>query len=458
MTTGVFVYLLLMLLLLGISFLCSLADACLSISEGPAGKWLQKDEQLSNTKEVFANLDDTLSGITLVNAIVNFGAAALSLRLGNAIGHPVTTIVGTLFLLLVGCEILPKTWALHHPLIWLRRLAPYLSFLLFFSSWKSFQRMWQWRDKKPLSISDNSSPKVETPAAENSFKYYPELLELAQRYGLLDEWQRKFIHRIISLDNKCVRDSMRPRSVIDVITVQEEYAEDEEKLFGYSHEEIIAMAQQFKHRYVPIFDASSGSVIGILNTRFLLLNPKAADWEEAIFAPPIQIPDSMNLLQLLKRLQSMKSPPRMLIVVDEFSEYVGVITPHDIFEEVVGEISSEVVSAEERIYPITDSNGKVLHWEAGGSVPITDLEEALKHRFLSAPQPKHSATSIEIQTVAGLVLKQLEYVPPEGTSVDIEGYRFQVVQRDFARIVKLQITPMQSVAATRGNREKLTTK
>ncbi len=64
---------------------------------------------------------------------------------------------------------------------------------------------------------------------------------------------------------------------------------------------MIAAARKFKHRRLPIYDETPDTIVGVLNTRALLLDP-AVDLAEAIEFPSF-VPESMNLLQLLKSLQ-----------------------------------------------------------------------------------------------------------------------------------------------------------
>ena len=67
---------------------------------------------------------------------------------------------------------------------------------------------------------------------------------------------------------------------------------------AYHVEEMLQAARKIKHRRIPLYDESPDTVVGILNTEALLLDPQV-DLSEAIEFPSF-VPESMNLLQLLK--------------------------------------------------------------------------------------------------------------------------------------------------------------
>ena len=81
-----------------------------------------------------------------------------------------------------------------------------------------------------------------------------------------------------------------------------------------SIEEMIEAARKYKHRRLPIYDETPDTIVGILNTRALLLDPQI-DLADAIEFPSF-VPAAMNLLQLLKSLQ--RQQRGLAIVLDEF--------------------------------------------------------------------------------------------------------------------------------------------
>src|SRR5213080_4929107 len=107
-----------------------------------------------------------------------------------------------------------------------------------------------------------------------------------------------------------------------------------------SVEEMIAAARKYKHRRLPMYDETPDTIVGVLNTRALLLDPRI-DLADAIEFPSF-VPVSMNLLQLLKSLQ--RQQRGLAVVLDEFGGTAGIVTMEDILEEMIGKIRDEIES------------------------------------------------------------------------------------------------------------------
>ena len=151
---------------------------------------------------------------------------------------------------------------------------------------------------------------------------YHELLEMAYQQGTLAESEKEIILQIISLDQRTARDVMRPRAGMAAIS-------DDATV-----EEMIAAAKKFKHRRLPIYDETPDTIVGILNTRALLLDPKI-DLADAIEFPSF-VPETMNLLQLFQSLQ--KQQRGLAVVLDEFGGTAGLVTMEDILGKLIGKI------------------------------------------------------------------------------------------------------------------------
>src|SRR5207249_4101903 len=104
-----------------------------------------------------------------------------------------------------------------------------------------------------------------------------------------------------------------------------------------SIEEMLAAARKYRHRRLPIYDETPDTIVGILNTRALLLDPQI-DLADAIEFPSF-MPETMNLLQLLKSLQ--RQQRGLAIVLDEFGGTAGIVTMEDILEEMIGKVRAD---------------------------------------------------------------------------------------------------------------------
>ena len=178
-----------------------------------------------------------------------------------------------------------------------------------------------------------------------------------------------------------------------------------------SIEDMIAAARQHRHGRLPMFDETPDTIVGILNTRALLLDPQI-DLSEAIEFPSF-VPASMNLLQLLKSLQRQRRS--MAIVLDEFGGTAGLVTTEDILAEIVGKIRAEV-----------QSEGFVMEnlgpgrWRVNGTMRLDD--------FRREYPPLGDVA--EVETMSGLLVNLLDVVPVTGESAMFRGLKLtaQVVE------------------------------
>ncbi len=145
----------------------------------------------------------------------------------------------------------------------------------------------------------------------------------------------------------------------------------------------------------------------MLNTQILLLEPEA-DLAAAIEFPSF-VPESMNLLQLLKSLQ--RQQRGLAIVVDEFGGTAGIVTIEDILAEVLGEIRSEHAPERAILERLAENR-----WRVSGNV----LLDNFRREYPTLPDLPG------FETMAGMALHKFEVVPARGESVTVGGLRLTV--------------------------------
>ncbi|MGN6553811.1 MAG: hemolysin family protein, partial [Verrucomicrobiota bacterium] len=237
---------------------------------------------------------------------------------------------------------------------------------------------------------------------------YQELLELAYLQGTLGQSEKEIILQIISLDRRTVKEVMRTRSQMACIS-------DDLPV-----EEMIAAARRMKHRRLPIYDETPDTIVGILNTRALLLDPNV-DLADAIEFPSF-VPESMNLMQLLKSLQ--RQQRGMAIVLDEFGGTAGLVTTEDIVEEMVGKIRAEMETQRfvvEKLGP-----GR---WRVNGTMRLDDFRR------------EYAALGnvAEVETMGGLLTSLLDVVPNPGDSAMFRGLKLTAQVTDERRVRELLV-------------------
>jgi putative hemolysin len=366
------------------------------------GKWRARQLNNRRVQALLEKPSELLATIVLGNTMANGGIVALALWPAlRGKWEPGWSVAGALALVLVGCEVLPKTLALRAPERWASRVAPVMALLQGTTGW--FQRLverfneWMLRVVLPKNV-----------RAQTSEEEYQELLELAYQQGTLRKSELDLIAQIINLDRKTVAEIMQPRAQMAAIPDD------------LSVEDMVEAARKYSHNRLPLYDETPDTIVGILNTRTLLLDPQV-DLSEAVEFPSF-VPKSMNLLELLKSFQ--KQQRDMAIVLDEFGSTAGLVTMEDILEAVVGDIRAEGESASAEIEQI--SPGK---WRVAGTATIEDFRREY-------PALGEVAG---VLTMGGLMLAQVEVVPAAGQAITFRGLRLTAEAVDERRVKQITV-------------------
>ena len=347
--------------------------------------------------------DQSISLLDLVNTFLNATIIAIciiSLK-ENMIMHFVSFLCILISIIVFFCVLIPKSLGSKYPKAWVTGLAKPILFFLQVA--KPLQSLSDLLCEKFMHI---LIPKKFVHKKVTSEEEIAELIDLAYQQGVIERSERKILNEIIKLDQKTAEEVMKSRSEMICI-------EDTSNL-----DHMIFSSKRYNHTRIPIFNETPDNVVGILNTRKLLLSP-GDDVSEAIEFPSF-VPSTMNLMNLLQSLQ--KQRRGLAIVLDEFGGTAGLITIEDILEELVGEMREEGEQVEFTV--------EKLHWNrwrVNGSLPVEDFQKI-------APELKDVP---EVDTMGGLVAALKEVVPKIGESLKYCSLEIIVVSADERRVKEL---------------------
>ncbi len=395
-------------LLAALSFFFAVAESALF----SLGKWRARrlEEQSPIDGRLVVKLlsapEDLLATLVLGNTFANAALIALGLwmSLHERYWSLPATIVFLLGLVLIVGEVVPKALAVRAPDPWALRVASPLWLLM-----RVMRPLRQIAQRLNTAILRVTIPKSVRPQSRLTEEDYQELLELAVQQGTLAKSELEIILEIIRLDRRTVREVMKPRSQMACVPDD------------LSVEDMIAAARKHQHRRLPIYDDTPDTIVGILNTRRLLLDPQI-DLAEVIEFPSF-VPASMNLLQLFQSFQ--RQQRGLAIVVDEFGGTAGVVTIEDILEEIIGEIRSEGAPAGfvmEKLGP-----GR---WRVNGTMRIDDFRREFPELGEVPP----------VETMGGLLVALCEVVPAVNQAVHFNGLKLAATVADERRVRELLVT------------------
>ncbi len=354
---------------------------------------------------------DLLATIVLGNTIANAAIVALALAPVLRGDWPLgQTLLGVLLTIVFLCEVFPKTLAIRAPerwAVWVGRPMIWLE-----TGSRSIQRVFQGVNERILAFAVPKSIKPQNTLTDED---YHELLDMAFQQGALAQREKEIILQIIGLDQKTARDVMRPRTGMAAIPDDLSVAE------------MIEAARVSKRRRLPIYDQTPDTIVGILDTQKLLLDPEA-DLAEAIEFPSF-VPESMNLLKLLQSLQ--RQQRGLAVVLDEFGGTAGIVRLEEILSEVVGPIRAE-----------GEAQGFVMEklgrgqWRVNGTMRRDDFRREY---------PDLGEVD-EVDTMGGLVVRLMEVVPVMGQSVRFRGLKLTVRMADERRVKELLVEEVRKGA------------
>jgi len=120
--------------------------------------------------------------------------------------------------------------------------------------------------------------------------------------------------------------------------------------------------------------------------------------------PPVFTPDSKPVDELLREMQLNRN--HIVLVVDEFGGTAGLATIEDILEEIVGEIVDEYDAEPTHTEEIEPGLFRI-----SARMPVEELGELFGL----------DVDDDDVETVGGLMAKELSMVPIPGSAIDWEG-------------------------------------
>lgn len=219
--------------------------------------------------------------------------------------------------------------------------------------------------------------------------------------------EAELIHNVFEFDDKEVKDIMTHRK--NIVSL------DGNMSFIDAIEFIIDTG---KSRF-PVYENDVDSIIGVLHIKdaftFFEKNEvyrSSIKDIDGLIRPVDFIPETVNINDLFKKMQSKKS--HLAMVVDEYGQISGLIAMEDILEELVGNIEDEHDEEENYIRKSDDET-----FIMDGMTEFSDVKEAL-----SLPVDDDA-----YETLNGFIISLSDKIPEEGdkTVISAYGYRFSVM-------------------------------
>jgi putative hemolysin len=354
-------------------------------------------------------------GVTLTSlGIGALGEVALSRLFDKAISTVLAVLFAYLvltFLHVVIGELVPKGIALGHSEgTALFVSAPVRFFFIVMRPvvWfleRSTEIVLKWLGLKPPGADDDVLSEAELRM----------LVSQSTRHGEIEQQEQEMLYKVFDFADKEAKDVMVSRPEVVALSID------------LPPEQCLEAVMDSPFTRYPVYRESLDNVVGILHVRDLFRALRDRGMHEVkvedIIRPAHIVPETKDLAALLAEFR--RANQHMAVVVDEYGDMEGIVTLEDLLEEIVGDIEDEFDLPDESVEQI-DEDTVIID----GTFPIDDFNE----RFNT------TVSDDDYHTMAGFVFGLLGRQPEAGDTIMHDGMRFDVLEVEGSRILKLGVT------------------
>ena len=354
--------------------------------------------------------DQLLSAILVGNNFANILASAIvTIMMLNYFGGNV--VLGSIILtivILIFSEITPKTMAAIKPESFATRSSFILNILvyifkplIFLTNFLSKQILKIFKlDAKDATLNENLNTE--------------ELRTLLEESGdLIPKQYRKMLSSVLGMEELIVEDIMIPTSEIIGIDINMDY------------QNATKIIQSTEYTRLPVYKDSIDNIVGVLHLKdshaFLKKFNEKKDINELLQKTYFVSQSTLLMKQLREFLASNQS---IALVVDEYGEIEGLISVEDIFKEITGKFGGDKEELEREFIKLKD--GSIL---TDGNSKIRDL-----NNYVNWEIPETSS-----KTINGLITEYLDQIHQSNLCIEIDNYRFEILELDENLISKIKI-------------------
>ncbi len=375
------------------------------------------DKKATEIERLLSEPNKFLSTILVVNSVAVIIASSLAtilaLRISSTYGELLSSIVISL-VVLIFCEITPKTAAVQNPLRWARVLINPLK-----------ATAWLLQPVViALSVITTFLVRLLGGQVKHHGPFVTEeelrlLVTVGEEEGVLEEDETDMIHSIFEFADTTVREVMVPR--IDMVTLDS----------TTTVTQAVDLALQGGFSRIPVYEESIGidEIIGVLYTKDMLKQLREGHNTFPIrdlVRPAYFVPESKKLDDLLREIRQRRI--HMVIVVDEYGSVAGLVTIEDLVEEIVGDIQDEY-DHEEVLYEKVNDNEYIFD----AKINIYEFSDMMDVKLEEG----------DYETLGGFVYEQLDKIPVAGDSVTHDDLKFTVLETRGRRINKIRVERLQ---------------
>lgn len=260
-------------------------------------------------------------------------------------------------------------------------------------------------------------PKVQQNISEEEIRH---MVKLANQQGVLETKESEYIQNILRFADRDAYTIMTHRNNLEWLDINAPSGENDGILLESGFTKFL------------VCDGKVENILGVVKLRDYIEHRNRPGFSlREILTQPLFVPEGMNAIRILERFR--KERNYFAVVVDEYGSLQGIITLHDLTENIFGALPDLDDTEEPSI--VTREDGS---WLVEGMIPIDELRETVHLDEFTLEDADYS-------TLAGFILHHMNEVPHAGDYLDAGGYRFEVVDMDKSKIDKVLIREISGI-------------
>lgn len=229
------------------------------------------------------------------------------------------------------------------------------------------------------------------------------LLVESREAGIVEPVEEQIISRAFEFGDRQVREVMIPRTAVDALPAESAISD------------LLTAFQKAPHARFPIYDENLDNIVGVVTIKDVLLYlAEHRDGYEmplrGLLRPGFYVPETKPIDDLMAEMRQRRA--QIAIVIDEHGGTAGIVTAEELTEELVGQLGDELAEEEPPVQTIDEQTVQV-----DGEMRVDELNETLG---LSLPEHE------DYETVAGLILHQLQRIPSAGDETRVGDVQLTV--------------------------------
>ncbi len=229
------------------------------------------------------------------------------------------------------------------------------------------------------------------------------LLVESREAGVVEPVEEQIISRAFEFGDRQVREVMIPRTAVDALPAESTISD------------LLTAFQATPHARFPVYDENLDNIIGVVTIKdvVLYLAEHRDGYNEplrGLLRPGFYVPETKPIDDLMTEMRQRRA--QIAIVIDEHGGTAGIVTAEELTEELVGPLGDELAEEEPPVQTIDEQTVQV-----DGEMRVDELNETLG---LSLPEHE------DYETVAGLILHQLQRIPSAGDETHVGDVQLTV--------------------------------